>query len=205
MKEQLDRMELQVAKIEEVRQDNNMLHATVVELQQSMMGLRYDVKKLQVATVARFTNRKITWPIPQVSQKSRGKELILFSPPFYTAVDGYKMCLCVYLDGNGLGHKTHISIFFVIMKGDYDALLNWPFNYKVSITLVNQDKQEESFTRSFQSTNTEHFQRPQSSMNVGSGFPKFTYLSVLHDNKYVKDDTMFIKAEVERCALVVTV
>ena len=82
------------------------------------------------------------------------------------------------------------------MKGDHDALLNWPFNYRVSISLVNRDKQEASITRSFQSTNTEHFQRPQSSMNVGSGFPKFTDLSVLHDNKYVKDDTMFIKAEV---------
>ena len=42
-------------------------------------------------------------------------------------------------------------------------------------------------------------------MNVGSGFPKFTDLSVLHDNRFVENDTMFIKAEVEKCALVVTV
>lgn len=42
-------------------------------------------------------------------------------------------------------------------------------------------------------------------MNVGGGFSKFTDLSVLCDNRFVNNDTMFIKAEVEKCASVVTV
>lgn len=42
------------------------------------------------------------------------------------------MCLRAYLDGDGTGRGTHLSLFFVVMKGPNDALLRWPFNQKVS-------------------------------------------------------------------------
>lgn len=42
------------------------------------------------------------------------------------------MCLRVYLNGDGTGRGTHLSLFFVVMKGPNDALLRWPFNQKVS-------------------------------------------------------------------------
>jgi len=41
------------------------------------------------------------------------------------------MCLRVYLNGDGTGRGTHLSLFFVVMKGPNDALLRWPFNQKV--------------------------------------------------------------------------
>lgn len=50
---------------------------------------------------------------------------------FYTSRYGYKMCLRIYLDGDGTGRGTHLSLFFVVMKGPNDALLRWPFNQKV--------------------------------------------------------------------------
>lgn len=37
----------------------------------------------------------------------------------------------MYLNGDGTGKGTHLSLFFVVMKGDYDALLPWPFRHKV--------------------------------------------------------------------------
>lgn len=37
----------------------------------------------------------------------------------------------MYLNGDGAGKGTHMSLFFVVMKGDYDALLPWPFRHKV--------------------------------------------------------------------------
>lgn len=41
------------------------------------------------------------------------------------------MCLRIYLNGDGTGRGTHLSLFFVVMKGPNDALLRWPFNQKV--------------------------------------------------------------------------
>ena len=49
------------------------------------------------------------------------------------------MCIRAYLNGDGSGYKTHLSLFFVLMKGEYDALLRWPFDYKVSMILVGKD------------------------------------------------------------------
>ena len=40
------------------------------------------------------------------------------------------MCIRAYLNGDGIGENTHLSLFFVIMKGEYDPLLVWPFDYK---------------------------------------------------------------------------
>lgn len=42
------------------------------------------------------------------------------------------MCLRIYLNGDGTGRGTHLSLFFVVMRGHSDALLKWPFNQKVS-------------------------------------------------------------------------
>ncbi|KAL5491284.1 hypothetical protein EMCRGX_G016542 [Ephydatia muelleri] len=67
-----------------------------------------------------------------------GVTMSLYSIPFYTSRHGYKMCARVYLNGDGMGKGTHLSFYFVVMKGPLDALLPWPFNQKVSLTIINQ-------------------------------------------------------------------
>ena len=60
--------------------------------------------------------------------------LVCFLAAFYTSKYGYKMCLRIYLNGDGTGRGSHLSLFFVVMRGLNDALLKWPFNQKVSQT-----------------------------------------------------------------------
>ncbi len=62
------------------------------------------------------------------------------SRPFYSHPMGYRMCLRVYLNGNGNGHGTHISAYVVIQTGEFDDLLSWPFCGKITIQLLNQRK-----------------------------------------------------------------
>lgn len=57
--------------------------------------------------------------------------LVLFHTAFYSSKYGYKMCLRLYLNGDGTGRGTHLSLFFVVMRGKCDALLKWPFSQKV--------------------------------------------------------------------------
>ena len=57
------------------------------------------------------------------------------SPPFYA--NGYKMCFRVFPAGNGTGKGTHVSIYGYLMKGDYDAELNWPFTADVVVDILN--------------------------------------------------------------------
>ncbi len=52
------------------------------------------------------------------------------------------MCARLYLNGDGMGKGTHLSLFFVVMKGNYDALLTWPFRQKVTLMLMDQNNHE---------------------------------------------------------------
>ena len=95
------------------------------------------------ASLASTYNGSFMWRIPDLAKRKRdaidGRITSLYSPPFYTAKNGYKMCIRVYLNGDGMGHKTHLSLFFVLMKGEFNTLLKWPFENKVSLILVDQN------------------------------------------------------------------
>ena len=43
-----------------------------------------------------------------------------FSPPFYSHIGGYKMCLRVNAKGFGRGEATHVSVFCNLHQGEYD-------------------------------------------------------------------------------------
>lgn len=55
---------------------------------------------------------------------------------FYTSRYGFKVCMRLYMYGDGVGKGTHMSLFFVIMKGEYDPLLSWPFKHKVWMNML---------------------------------------------------------------------
>ncbi|CAF1117629.1 unnamed protein product [Rotaria sordida] len=51
---------------------------------------------------------------------------------------GYKMCASLFLNENGDAECTHMSIFSILFKGDYDAILWWPFYIPVVYCLFDQ-------------------------------------------------------------------
>ncbi|NWT18741.1 TRAF2 factor, partial [Vireo altiloquus] len=143
------------------------------------------------------------WKITEVGRKLQdsvtGRTVGLYSPAFYTAKYGYKVCLRVYLNGDGTGKGTHMSLFFVVMKGDYDALLPWPFRHKVTFMLLDQNNREHIIDAFRPDLTSASFQRPVNDMNVASGCPMFLPLSKLQSPKhaYVKEDTLFLKCIIE--------
>jgi len=158
------------------------------------------VREFQV-TITTTQNCVFIWRIPNIVRRRReaAEERVtsIYSPPFYTGYHGYKMFIRVYLNGVGSGHTTHLSLFFVLMKGEYDPLLNWPFSSKVSMILVNQN-QRKDIVQTFNPTpDSSSFQRPTTDMNIASGCPHFARLSVLDDTDYVKDDALYIKCIID--------
>ncbi|NXM26883.1 TRAF2 factor, partial [Oxyruncus cristatus] len=143
------------------------------------------------------------WKITDVGRKLQdsvtGRTVGLYSPAFYTAKYGYKVCLRVYLNGDGTGKGTHMSLFFVVMKGDYDALLPWPFRHKVTFMLLDQNNREHVIDAFRPDLASASFQRPVHDMNVASGCPTFLPLAKLQSPKhaYVKEDTLFLKCIIE--------
>ena len=100
-----------------------------------------------------------------------------------------------------MGKNTHISLFIVVMKGTYDALLPWPFQQKITLNILDQQGRDHvPVVDSFQpDTASSSFKRPTNDMNIASGCPLLMPLSYLDikGREYIKDDCMFVKVLVD--------
>lgn len=60
------------------------------------------------------------------------------SPPFYSYIGGYKMCLVIYPGSESDQHGNEfLGVYLQMMEGEYDDLLKWPFYGKVEIRMLN--------------------------------------------------------------------
>ena len=178
-----------------------------VERTLNILSVHHSELELQLqASLASTHNGAFLWRIPDMKRRIRdartGRISSIYFPPFYTGRNGYKMCIRAYLNGDGSGEGTHLSIFFVLMKGEYDPLLQWPFDHKVSLVLVDQNQKKHLMQTFKPNPQSSSFQRPKSDMNVASGCPEFVQLSILDDPSYVKDDVMYIKAIVDTSKII---
>ncbi|XP_033121052.1 TNF receptor-associated factor 3-like isoform X1 [Anneissia japonica] len=182
------------------RRDNGGLetHVTLMKVELS------EVKTRLACLEETSYDGTLFWRIPDIEKSVReavsGKTTSLYSQPFYTSRFGYKMCLRLYLNGDGMGRNTHVSLFFVIMRSNYDSLLPWPFKQKVTFILLDQETGQRSMSDSFlPDGNSSSFQMPKRhrEMNIASGCPLFVSKCILRDPTYVKQDTMYIKAIVD--------
>uniref|UniRef100_A0A8D0CQM1 MATH domain-containing protein n=1 Tax=Sander lucioperca TaxID=283035 RepID=A0A8D0CQM1_SANLU len=108
----------------------------------------------------------------------------------------------VYLNGDGEGRGTHLSLYVVLMPGDFDALLPWPFRQTVSLSVLDQSGAANHRSLSFRpDPASKSFQRPaaESVNNVAVGFSCFIPLNEFA--AYVKDDTLFVKVKVDMAGL----
>ena len=149
---------------------------------------------------------QLIWKITEFARRRNeavsGQQVSFYSPCFFTSRSGYKMCARIYLNGDGMGRGTHISVFLVIMRGQYDALLRWPFRQKVTFMLMDQDNVEHVIDAFRPDPSSSSFQRPRRESNIASGFPMFCSLTELNNHAYVRDDTMFLKVVVDTADIV---
>ena len=144
------------------------------------------------------------WRIRELTRRRRdavlGNIISLYSAPFFTSRHGYKLCLRVYLNGDGSGRGTHVSFFITLMKGEFDPLLPWPFKQTVSLSLLAQDGMSGDITQSFKpDEDNSSFQMPKCEMNMASGCPQFCSLAVLDNPAYVQNDTIYLKGAINLC------
>ena len=141
------------------------------------------------------------WKIPQFSQRradaQNGKYTSIFSLPFYSGRYGYKMCLRLYIMGDGIGKGTHLSLFFVVMRGEFDNILQWPFTHKVTFKLINQAGGRDIVDTFQPDPMSSSFRKPKSDMNIASGCPRFVSHTELERGGFIVDDTVFIKCMID--------
>ena len=150
-----------------------------------------------------FYDGTLHWKITEWSSKLRyaksrpsNPDAYIDSPAFYTSKSGYKMRMKLYPNGDGQGKNTYVSIFFQIMKGEFDAILAWPFTKKVTIVLLDQNNVEHHVECFRPHPSSNSFERPRQKYNIATGCPLFIHQEALKNHAYLRDDTMFIKVVV---------
>ena len=197
---------------------NRSASSTMQQLEDTIVLLNSRVAKLKEKT--RYLNTKlkqhnfrlsliensnhggtIIWKITQFSQKKadaeNGRSTSLFSLPFYSGRHGYKMYLCLYIMGGGTGKGTHLSLFFVVMRGEFDNILQWPFTHKVTFKLINQAGGRDIIDTFQPDPMSTAFRKPKSDMNISGGCPRFVSHAELEAGGFIVNDAIFIKCIVD--------
>ncbi|XP_065177602.1 TNF receptor-associated factor 3-like [Sycon ciliatum] len=152
-------------------------------------------------------NGVLIWKLEEFSKHRRaaikGTMRHITSAPFYTSPHGYKLCARVYLNGDGLGEGSFVSLYTVVMRGEYDSVLRWPFGARVTLTLLDQGTAQRHHHEKFVPDGRQSsFGRPVGEANVASGCPKFFKLSGLEHYDYVRDDTIVFRIRVDTSSIV---
>ena len=136
----------------------------------------------------------LVWKISSYAEK-KARERVLHSRVFYTDRFGYKLSLICYPDGDGTGKSTHLSLFLVVMRGEFDDILRWPLRARVRFEAMSRQggKIIDVFTTD---TSLKSFARPTSESNLGAGCPRFVDKERLESSCLV-DDAIFLRAKVE--------
>lgn len=103
-----------------------------------------------------------------------------------------------------LAKGKFVSLFICICRGDYDTLLVWPFSHRVTFTLLDQGDDIDNRRHIVYSVkpntckeNKPFLGRPITDRNASFGAQKFTDLDTMGTLEYIKDDTIYIKVEID--------
>jgi len=184
------------------------LTITKAKLTNTEAKLNETSEKLEATrkVVEKLGTRIFIWKINDFKIQM-GEDGNLHSVPFYTdrTESNYGYKLKVLID-KGRYVRTYdglmmrgITLWIVLMKGEYDAILPWPFKNKLKITLIDQQEdlvERENFVTVFiPENNQDAFAKPVNEWNtpcVCCRIPKKT----LYSRRYLVDDTLFLQFEV---------
>ena len=142
------------------------------------------------------------WEVTQFSRQLEegtrsGISTSIISPPFYTSRYGYKLCLSLFPLGYAKGSFTHVSLDLMIMRGEFDDYLLWPFTHKVTIKLIDPVEGDDVIETIVPDPSVDNFRMPTKEMHVAKGLRRFIPLPKLLTGGFVKDGSVIIKVDVD--------
>ena len=199
MREHLD---LACVKLNNTQVQLRNTQETTRKLEEKFEALQRQLAK-KVDTDKEGGNKRFIWkvnPGPPPSGRENSTA-VKESNAFYTGCYGYKLKVRLSLDYR-LGP---LSIVVVLMEGEYDGILPWPFSKKIAFTLIdqNEDLKERKNITKYLSPNghvqgTIFFGRPGIQYSeLRSQISPFTSYGELQTRHYFANETLFIQVDVE--------
>lgn len=196
LEEKLNVLQLKQEELEQERVNlKNQLQVLAAE--NSALSSKVAAQKKEVSEL-RNEASKFVWKISGFSwvlQKAKnGIEDEVNSEPFFTGKTGHKLSVCIKPDGNQSKRNRYMSVHLRYMKGNYDAILPWPFHRKVIFTLIDQQGDPSYRQNVVQSFITLLAKKPSSDILMQS-ISRFVSHKILNTRRYV-DDALFLQVEI---------
>ncbi len=152
--------------------------------------------------VAALENKRVITPcIIKVTGYQKHK-CHLYTSPFYTSSNGYKMCL----ETSEVHTRafTYHTVFACLMKGDHDDTLTWPFTGTIIVELLNQleDKNHHKTIIAFSANSAASQRVLDRERGARQGISILSFHFVLDydaraNRQYLKDDTLVFRVSAE--------
>ena len=167
-------------KNESVKNMVDEVKGIVQSVQQEVVGIRREVYSGKIPPLE-YTIRNFS------SLKAQNKEWR--SPPFYSHLGGYKMCIGVWANGYSVAKGLSVSLKFYVMRDANSEGLRWPAKLPVTIHLLNQSSRqwERGHTGGAYSARA----KPSSEYEESSGYMQYLPHSEL--SAYLKDDCVNVR------------
>ncbi len=117
------------AKVTTLKTQVSLLQAEVTALKAENTSLEQQIEARSPLQLPPFY-----FSVQNYNQYKKDNHIIM-SPPFYSHPKGYKICLQIYPNGFQNGVNTYMSLFVVILRGEFDDTLQWPFTGRVTIDM----------------------------------------------------------------------
>ena len=154
------------------------------QLKQQLMNLTREVEMQRIC--ARMPVCPLELKMTKFEQRRKRNE-VWHSSPFYSYSLGYKMRLRIYFNRRADSKGKYLSVYVQLMKGEFDDQLEWPFQGKLEIQLLNQNKDEEHDTGILNfkdniATNAQQRVLDGNDSKYTHGFSKFALICTLRPN-----------------------
>ena len=199
MREHLD---LACVKLNNTQVQLRNTQETTRKLEEKFETLQRQLAK-KVDTDKEGGNKRFIWTVnPGPLPRGRGNTFVgKKSNAFYTGCYGYKLKVTLSLDFRGT-----FTIGVVLMEGEYDGILPWPFSKKITVTIIDQNedlKERKNITKYL--SPSEHVWEeiflgrptPDQYSELRSQISRFTSYGELQTRHYFANGTLFIQVDVE--------
>ena len=214
---QLDETRAQLSRLTQDQLANNQeSRKATLKLEKKFKALQRQID-MKVSTDKDGGNTRFIWKMTFFSESLRlvreGVKERIECDPFYTGRYGYKLKVFAYPYHTGyvFALAPHLSIGIVLMEGEYDNILTWPFSKKITFTVIDQNKdlkerqnhidylspRKHSKLESFFSQDL-FSQRPgEKMMTIEGEIPCFISQETLQTRPFIVNDTLFIQVDIE--------
>ena len=184
------------------------------KLEEKLKALQEQID-MKVSTDKDGGNTRFIWKITSfgesLRQAKKGAKNKIESNSFYTGCYGYKLKVFAYHYVPGtmlLPCASHLSIGIVLMAGEYDDMLPWPFSKKITFKIIDQNKdlkERQNHTDKLSPTKRELLnpfreifsRRPVGKKIVETVLWNFITHEKLQTRRYIVNDTLFLQVDVE--------